>query len=364
MSGPPPERDTALVYIHSPRYAELGPALERLPVTVVRYPYNVYMVLGHLVPFLDRLVPAWMLWRIRRLPHRHKVVLSDRLLRVPWFVDRLREVGCRYVIRLRGDAWREHDEVAFGFHPDWSERKRARYRHEWFHNLEAADAVWPMSEHLAAEVARRLPGTPTAVIRSAKRVPPAAPSGTQDGADEVLTASVYFFRGKTDGVVELFDLMEPVLAARGDLRWTVVGGGRYFERVRERWARSPARDRIALHGRVRDLDRRMARARCLVYHSRMDVFPNVVVDALAAGLPVLCNRWGPFPEIFTGPLAECLYDGPEDFAELLGRILADAPWRAALAAAGRERVRALCDPDALARRVSDALDAVAALEAG
>lgn len=358
-------QNTALIYIHSPRYAEIGGALEALPVTLVRLPYNRYFLPGHALAVTVR-VPGVGEWFSRRalnaiaaLPQPHKIVLTDRLLLDPGFVDRVKGLGCRYVVRLRGDAWREYDEVVAA-RWWWTKGKAAWYRGVWFHNLDVADAVWPMSGHLERKARKMLPGTPTAVVRSVKPVGDVRTGYAPDPARGVraLTATVYMFRAKTGGVLRLYGLMEAVMAARPEVRWTLAGDGRYFRLSRDRWRASRFRRRIEFPGRVSDLPQRMREADILVYCSEMDVFPNVVVDALAEGLPVLCNRWGPFEELFTGELEWCLYDDEAAFAEKFNRLIDDPAHYRAIAAAGAARVRSFCSGERVAEGLREALEAV------
>ncbi|MDH5525722.1 MAG: glycosyltransferase family 4 protein [Nitrospirota bacterium] len=358
-------QDTALIYIHSPRYAEIGAALEALPVTLVTLPYERYFLPGHAlaitvrVPGVGELFSRRALNAIAALPHRHKIVLTDRLLLDSWFVDRIKALGCRYVVRLRGDAWREYDEVVAA-RWWWTRGKAEWYRGVWFHNLAVADAVWPMSEHLQKKARELLPGTPMAVVRSTKPVGRVRTGYVPDPARGVraLTATVYMFRLKTEGVLRLYGLMEAVMAARPEVNWTLAGDGRYFRLSRDRWRASRFRGRIEFPGRVNDLPRRMGEADVLVYCSEMDVFPNVVVDAMAAGLPVLCNRWGPFDELFTGELSWCLYDDEAGFVEKFAHLIDEPDHYRKMVEAGVARVREFCSVERVGADLLEALAGV------
>jgi glycosyltransferase involved in cell wall biosynthesis len=84
-----------------------------------------------------------------------------------------------------------------------------------------------------------------------------------------------------------------------------------------------------------------ARARLLVVPSRAESLPYIVLEAAAAGLPMLATKVGGIPEIFGPQAGELLPAG--DVASLAAAIraaLADPAAAQASAQALRERVRA------------------------
>lgn len=352
--------NTALIYIHSPRYWEIGRALEQLPVDLYRAPYNFWFVVGHLIPPLGWVLPWILARRIRKLPHRNKVVMIDRLLREPGFIRRIRADGAKFVVRLRGNPWPEFGEdTALGATP--RDRLHGFMTRNWLENLRMADAVWPLAGHLENVVRGQFPDTHTAVVGSLREPPhvshrpepPEAKNGV--GTVRVLTATVYMFRLKTEGVLRLYDLMEAAMRRWPGVSWTLCGGGRHTARSRARWQASPLRERIEFPGRVKDLPHRMGEAHVFAYYSEMDVLPNVVLDAMAFGLPVLCNRWGPFPEIFQGALDWCLYDGEAEFLEKLEALSTDADLWRRISELGGRRVGEMFSAERVRRQLEAAL---------
>ena len=123
------------------------------------------------------------------------------------------------------------------------------------------------------------------------------------------------------------------------------------------------------HG-VRHLPRRtdvvdlLHAADLVVAPSRWDEpFGRVLIEAMAAGLPVIATRVGGIPEILTGPFADLLV--PPDDPDALARTIADTldwrtrkPW---LGWAARDHVRTHFTLDRTADAVEDALVEVAAL---
>jgi glycosyltransferase involved in cell wall biosynthesis len=78
----------------------------------------------------------------------------------------------------------------------------------------------------------------------------------------------------------------------------------------------------------------------LLHATRADVFPTVVLQALAAGVPIVASRVGGIPEIVQDGRTGLLVPPPltaSAFANPLGKLLRDADLRRSLAERGRER---------------------------
>jgi len=80
-------------------------------------------------------------------------------------------------------------------------------------------------------------------------------------------------------------------------------------------------------------------AEVFVFASSCENMPNVLLEAMAAGLPIACSKRGPMPEVLGG--AGLLFDPeqPAEIAEALRRLALDPALRGRLAAAASERAR-------------------------
>ncbi|MGA7704815.1 MAG: glycosyltransferase family 4 protein, partial [Solirubrobacteraceae bacterium] len=118
----------------------------------------------------------------------------------------------------------------------------------------------------------------------------------------------------------------------------VVGDGPLRAEVERRAATTGASAIFAGH---RDDVAELLRAvDVLVHPTEMDAFPTVLLEACAAGLPVLATRVGGIPEIVDDGRTGLLLDVPataETVAEHLERLLGDAPLRARMGVAARAR---------------------------
>jgi glycosyltransferase involved in cell wall biosynthesis len=144
-----------------------------------------------------------------------------------------------------------------------------------------------------------------------------------------------------------------LLTAQGvDARYVIVGEGEERARIEARIAERGLRDRVFLAGFRRDVPVVMADLDLFLFTSRVEGLGTTLLDAFAAGVPVVATRAGGIPEVVrdgdTGFLAEP-GDAPT-LADRARRVLADAALRGRLVAAGRA---AAADhaPDAMVRRM-------------
>lgn len=135
----------------------------------------------------------------------------------------------------------------------------------------------------------------------------------------------------------------------------VVGDGPQREALEALVARSPARDRIHLVGFMphHRIPAFLAHADVLVLPSAYEELASILVEAMAAGLPVVATRVGGTPDVVTDGVTGLLAP-PGDVAAIAGaltRILRDGELAARLAAAGRRHADGHHSWQALAERV-------------
>src|SRR4029077_13794455 len=99
--------------------------------------------------------------------------------------------------------------------------------------------------------------------------------------------------------------------------------------------------------------------RALVWPSRAESMPYVVLEAIAAGMPIVATRVGGVPEIL-GPRADELVPpgDPAPLAEAIERLLADPAKATADAAARREWLMPRFNIEAMRDQVGKLYDAI------
>jgi UDP-glucose:(heptosyl)LPS alpha-1,3-glucosyltransferase len=86
-------------------------------------------------------------------------------------------------------------------------------------------------------------------------------------------------------------------------------------------ARSVAGERVVFAGRQEDVENFYAAADVVALPSVQEAFGNIVLESLAAGVPVLVSRQAGAAELLTGALAEGILDRLDDREELVGKLV-------------------------------------------
>jgi glycosyltransferase involved in cell wall biosynthesis len=76
-----------------------------------------------------------------------------------------------------------------------------------------------------------------------------------------------------------------------------------------------------------------------VFASTCENMPNSLLEAMAAGLPIVCSDRAPMPDILQDGGLYCDPRSPASIAAVMKQLMADAPLRARLAAAAQARAR-------------------------
>jgi glycosyltransferase involved in cell wall biosynthesis len=91
------------------------------------------------------------------------------------------------------------------------------------------------------------------------------------------------------------------------------------------------------HGALCDLYRA---ADLKVFASSCENMPNILLEAMAAGLPIACSRRGPMPEVLADAGVYFDPDDPDDIRDAIATLLQSAELRERCAAAAFERAKA------------------------
>jgi glycosyltransferase involved in cell wall biosynthesis len=156
-----------------------------------------------------------------------------------------------------------------------------------------------------------------------------------------------------------FDLLRH---PHGKLHLLLVGQGPDRPRL-ERFARSiQVNDRVRFVGAVPDVLTVLARAEVVWVPSRVDTGYNVVLEAMAAGCPVVASRWpGLAALVIEGETGFLIRPGDKaSLARRTRRLLDDAALRRRLGEAGRQRVEDHFSREAAVARLANLYETVGA----
>jgi glycosyltransferase involved in cell wall biosynthesis len=136
-------------------------------------------------------------------------------------------------------------------------------------------------------------------------------------------------------------LVEALAATRADYQAAFAGEGPLLQEVAATILERGLAERIDLLGNRGDVPDLLASADVFVLSSRSEGFPVSILEAMAAGLPVVATN--------VGGVAESVVDGetgllvppgdPGALAAALDRVLTDSALRLRLGTAGREQAR-------------------------
>lgn len=155
---------------------------------------------------------------------------------------------------------------------------------------------------------------------------------------DVLTITNLRYEEKLEGIKTILRGLTDLFEQRTDLRYRVAGGGAYLDDLRAFVDEYPYGDRVDILGFRDDVGRLLAHSDLFVYVSYLDSFGTVVLEAQAAGLPVIAGDSSGIPDALgdAGLLCEPTADGVTD---AVGRVLSDESFQKELANRSRERMR-------------------------
>jgi glycosyltransferase involved in cell wall biosynthesis len=182
--------------------------------------------------------------------------------------------------------------------------------------------------------------------------PSASPAA---GPPRVLSVARMVPEKDHDTLLAAFHLLAP---AHPEAELWLVGDGPRLAEVKDLARRLLPGDRVKFLPTREDLRPLLQQASLLVLSSQTEALPNVVLEAMAAGLPVVATRVGGVPELVeinrTGWLVNP-GDAPA-LAAALSQAASDPDASQAMGKAGRERAVKHFSLDTMARQYESLLD--------
>lgn len=288
------------------------------------------------------------LWLLGYLPLRLRALAAD-VYHGPAVFLPLVKLGYRTVVTV-------HDLVSFLF-PETVPRKYSLYMRLMTRlATRSADRIIAVSNATREDLRRRLGVPDDKIVVIHEAVAPEFAIPPAPGVVEAVTRR-YGIRGpyclfvgnleprkNLSRLIEAFALIKAHGLVPGSEHQLVLAGTRawlhsgIFRAVEAHGLRSE----VVFTGYVPppDLPALYAGATCFIFPSVYEGFGLPVLEAMAAGTPVIASRAGAIPEVAGD--AALLIDAsrPRDIAEAVATVLTDSTLRARLAAAGAARARA------------------------
>jgi glycosyltransferase involved in cell wall biosynthesis len=201
-------------------------------------------------------------------------------------------------------------------------------------------------ERAAGLLSRTCDRERTVVIPNAVDVA-AAPQSRHDSVTPVIVAV-----GRLKAPKDFVTFVRALSAlAPGSFEALIVGDGPDGPELRHEIQRLGLEERVRLAGDRRDVPELLAAADVFVLSSRSEGLPVSVLEAMAAGLPVVASRVGGVPEVVLHERTGLLVapGDPAQLAATLERLVARPELRRRFGAAGRARAEARFDLDPFRR---------------
>jgi glycosyltransferase involved in cell wall biosynthesis len=119
-----------------------------------------------------------------------------------------------------------------------------------------------------------------------------AQSNEERDGPTVLTVTNLRYQEKLDGVRTTLEGLRPIFAAHDDLQYRIAGGGEHLDALRRAVAKHPYANRVEVLGYRNDVPALLAAADLFVYISFLDAHPRALLEAQAAGIPVVAGDEG------------------------------------------------------------------------
>lgn len=143
----------------------------------------------------------------------------------------------------------------------------------------------------------------------------------------ILMVTNFAFRDKSEGVIQVIETLERVRKSTEKLiSFTVVGGGPFLAHVQKRSRKFSLPVRFT--GFIQRPRNELERSDIFLYSSPHDNFPNVLLEAMASGLPVVTNNVGAVGEIIESGSTGFVAESVEEYENLVLRLISDPILRA------------------------------------
>lgn len=157
---------------------------------------------------------------------------------------------------------------------------------------------------------------------------------------------------KQKGFADLLRMFERVVATHANAYLVIAGNGSLHRELARRIAKSGLASRVQLLGLRRDIPRLLAAADVYVSAALWEGLPVAILEAMAAGLPVVATRVGDVARVVGPGMGTLVEPGdPEALFEALQPLLDDRALCRAQGEVGRAHVRQEFGQDAWAARL-------------
>jgi glycosyltransferase involved in cell wall biosynthesis len=186
-------------------------------------------------------------------------------------------------------------------------------------------------------------------------------SGNRESCETVIGTACRLFPIK--GLVYLIRAIDLLRSKFPSVRLEIAGIGPDRERLEREVRTLGLSERVVILGWQSDVETLLARWDLFVLPSVQEAFGIAVLEAMAAGLPVVASAVGGLRELVENGRTGWLVppEDPRALAERIGMLLADPEQRRVLGQAGQSRARQHFSTDRMAKAIAAIYDGVLGL---
>lgn len=165
----------------------------------------------------------------------------------------------------------------------------------------------------------------------------------------ILMATNFEFWEKCGVILSCLPDITLFLNKYGDVKILIAGDGSHLARIKSSILGKPIADKIIFTGKIENMSDLYRESSAFVHLSHLDAFPNVVVEAQAAGLPTVVNNFPGITEALTLPGGTIVDEAvPGELFAALDLIFADPAVAVVRGATSREETLRRFSPEAIA----------------
>lgn len=141
----------------------------------------------------------------------------------------------------------------------------------------------------------------------------------KDKNEIILTTITKFgFKDKAKGIINIIKILEKLQKSTDKkIKYNVIGFGKYLNFVRN----FPTKINVNYLGFVKDPREVLEKSDIFLYYSLHDSFAIVLLEAMASGLPVITNDYGPFKEIIDNKNNGFIAKDDKDYLNNIHKLL-------------------------------------------
>jgi glycosyltransferase involved in cell wall biosynthesis len=153
----------------------------------------------------------------------------------------------------------------------------------------------------------------------------------------LVTVTGLQFKDKARGILDILEILSSLPGeVHKHIKYSVVGGGPYLEQVIREAKRYLVN--VEFHGALPSPKQTLQSSDIFIYYSHHDNFPNVILEAMACGLPVVTNDVGAVSEIFENGKDGFIGTNHDSYGEYLLNLISNLNLRAKVGKEARKTV--------------------------